>query len=272
MAVVAALRVCPGQFPIEGSPTISRGEFCQDPRRWIVAVFVTSVDRPNPVPPHSARDINIAHVSEWVGLAQCTPHKGRGILGQLVDAAALQGRAEKLEKAIEVLGADNPEAKGLVSVLKKARAQSQSQLAIGVRLDSCRAFVERAKKHLAGAEEAVTRRYLSRAPWKQNSSKGWPDCSLYERKQPHNHRRRLQTPGAARRRGFQTPCPCGGVGVCTAGGGADRAPNKYCNCSRGGESVAGHSRRVAAEEDFVDVRSRTLGRCVERWCSCWRSS
>ena len=73
------------------------------------------------------------------------------------DAAALQGRIEKLEKAIEVLGADNPEAKGLVSALKKARAQSQSQLAIGVRLDSCRAFVERAKKRLAGAEEAVTK-------------------------------------------------------------------------------------------------------------------
>ena len=37
---------------------------CQDPRRWIVAVFITSVaDRPNPVPPHSARDINIATVS-----------------------------------------------------------------------------------------------------------------------------------------------------------------------------------------------------------------
>ena len=65
--------------------TISRGEFCQDPRRWIVAVFVTSVaDRPNSVPPHSLRDINIANVSGWVGLAQCTPHKGRGILGQLV--------------------------------------------------------------------------------------------------------------------------------------------------------------------------------------------
>ena len=72
-------------FPVEGSPSISRGEFCQDRRRWIVAVFVTSVaDPPNPVPPHSARDINIANISGWVGFAQCTPHKGRGILGQLV--------------------------------------------------------------------------------------------------------------------------------------------------------------------------------------------
>ena len=73
------------------------------------------------------------------------------------DAAALQGRIKKLEKAIEVFGADNPEAQGLVSALKKARAQSHSQSAIGVRLDSCRAFVERAKKRLAGAEEAVTK-------------------------------------------------------------------------------------------------------------------
>ena len=79
------------------------------------------------------------------------------------DAAALQGRIEKLEKAIDVLGADIPEAQGLVSALKKARAQSQSKSAIGVRLDSCRAFVERAKKRLAGVEEAVTRR----------SNKGW---------------------------------------------------------------------------------------------------
>ena len=73
------------------------------------------------------------------------------------DAGPLQGRIEKLEKAIEVFGADNLEAQGLVSALMKARAQSQSQSAIGVRLDSCRAFVERAKKRLAGAEEAVTK-------------------------------------------------------------------------------------------------------------------
>ena len=149
------------------------------------------------------------------------------------DAAALQGRIEKLEKAIEVLGADNPE------------AAVGDWSAIGF----VSSFVERAKKRLAGVSP---RRYLSRTPWKQNSSKGWPDCSLYERKQPHNHQQRFQTP----------PCP---RGVCTAGGGADRVPNNYWNCSRGGESVAGHSRRVAAGEDFVDVRSRTPGRCVERW-------
>ena len=70
---------------VQSAWLLAVGQFCQDPRRWIVAVFVTSVaDRPNPVPPHSARNINIANVSGWVGFAQCTPQKGRGILGQLV--------------------------------------------------------------------------------------------------------------------------------------------------------------------------------------------
>ena len=88
------------------------------------------------------------------------------------------------------------------------------------------------------------------------STRGSSRTTINDDSRPH---------GASRRRGFQTPCPRGGVGVCTAGGGADRAPNKYCNCTRGGESVADHSRRVAAGKGFVDVRSRTPRRCVERW-------
>ena len=51
--------------------------------------------------------------------------------------------------------------------------------------------------------------------------------------------------GVARGRGLQTPCPRV----------AQEVPSEFptfCNC----ESVAGHSRRVAAGEDFMDVRNR----------------
>ena len=64
------------------------------------------------------------------------------------DAAVLQSRIEKLEKAIEVLGEENPEAQWLLEALRKAGSQATLS-PIGVRLDSCQAFVERARKRLA---------------------------------------------------------------------------------------------------------------------------
>ena len=65
------------------------------------------------------------------------------------DIAALQCLIEKLEKAIE-------EAQWLVEALRKARSQATLS-PIGVRSDSCQAFVERARKRLAVAEEDVVK-------------------------------------------------------------------------------------------------------------------
>ena len=63
------------------------------------------------------------------------------------DAVAIQANIEKLEKAVEILGEESPQAQGLIAALKQARERAV------VRLDSCQAFVERARKRLIVAEE-----------------------------------------------------------------------------------------------------------------------
>ena len=72
------------------------------------------------------------------------------------DAVANQAHIEKLEKAIEILGEESPQAQGLIAALKQARERAVVP-PIGVRLDSCQAFVERARKRLTVAEEEVTK-------------------------------------------------------------------------------------------------------------------
>ena len=72
------------------------------------------------------------------------------------DAVANQAYIEKLEKAIEILGEESPQAQGLIAALKQARERAVVP-PIGVRLDSCQAFVERARKRLTVAEEEVTK-------------------------------------------------------------------------------------------------------------------
>ena len=60
------------------------------------------------------------------------------------DAVANQAHIEKLEKTIEILGEESPQAQGLIAALKQARGRAVVP-PIGVRLDSCQAYVERAK-------------------------------------------------------------------------------------------------------------------------------
>ena len=173
------------------------------------------------------------------------------------------GAYQEVEKAVGVLGADNPEAKGFVSVLKKARAQSQSHLAIGVRLDSCRVFVERAKKRLAGAEEAVTKAFCLKSTMEAELEQGlvilWflrEEVAVQLSKAipdppPGDEVSRLRARVAELESAQRAEVPT-------------ELPTNPVTAVRGGESIAGHSRRVAAGEDLVDVRSRSRDRCVER--------
>ena len=64
-----------------------------------------------------------------------------------------QTQIDKLERAVEVLGEDNPEAAPLIVALKKLHVQASSP--VGVRLDACQRFVERARKRYAAVQEAV---------------------------------------------------------------------------------------------------------------------
>ena len=68
-------------------------------------------------------------------------------------AADQQAQIPKLEKAIDILGENNPEAASLVVSLKKVRAKVS--LPVGERLDACHQFVERARKRVVAAQEAV---------------------------------------------------------------------------------------------------------------------
>ena len=152
------------------------------------------------------------------------------------DAAALQGRIEKLEKAIEVLGADNPEAQGLVSALKKVRAQSHSQSAIGVRLDSCRAFVEREGAQSQEHNGSGTRARVGQIAISSRGSSRTRRVEQVDSVCPHGARTEFPDSGQRRVR----------VGASSISGGTTlRREHDQCRCRVG--PVASPSCRISGE-------------------------
>ena len=111
-----------------------------------------------------------------------------------------------------VLGADKPEAQSLVAALKQARAHSQSQSSIGAKLDSCPAFVERARKRLDVVEDVVPKAVSFKSIMESELEQGVARLqSLREEavaQPPVANREHMQQPEE------ETPRPCGGVGVC----------------------------------------------------------
>ena len=86
------------------------------------------------------------------------------------DAVANQAHIEKLEKAIEILGEESPQAQGLIAALKQARERAVVP-PIGVRLDSCQAFCRACQE--AVAEEEVTKALRTKSTREFELEQGW---------------------------------------------------------------------------------------------------
>ena len=98
-------------------------------------------------------------LAEFGNSSACAAHRSPQCAGEQNpddDAVANQAHIEKLEKAVEILGEESPQAQGLIAALKQARERAVVP-PIGVPLDSCQAFVKRARKRLTVAEEEVTK-------------------------------------------------------------------------------------------------------------------
>ena len=96
---------------------------------------------------------------ETVVVGRVQPNEARNVRESRTpddDAITNPTHIEKLEKAMEILGEESPQAQGLIATLEHVRDRAVV-LPIGVRLDSCQAFVERARRRVTAAEEEVTK-------------------------------------------------------------------------------------------------------------------
>ena len=96
---------------------------------------------------------------ETVVVGRVQPNEARNVRESRTpddDAITNPTHIEKLEKAMEILGEESPQAQGLIATLEHVRDHAVV-LPIGVRLDSCQAFVERARRRVTAAEEEVTK-------------------------------------------------------------------------------------------------------------------
>ena len=85
---------------------------------------------------------------------------------------AAQDQVVRLQTAVNALGDDNsPEAKMLRDTLKKAQ-QEATAAPVGVRLDACAQFVERAKNRLLKADKALRKAQDERAKMEQKLREG----------------------------------------------------------------------------------------------------
>ena len=138
-----------------------------------------------------------------------------------------QAQIDRLERAIAVLGENSTEAAGLVASLKKLRAQSVQP--VGVRLDACQQFVERARKRFAAAEDAVMKALQTKSRLEFELEEGLAQV-------------------AASPRG--SSCTTEGSGSRSCRGPSDNSSS----VSGGGQPIARYCRGSAAREGSVAIR------------------
>ena len=119
---------------------------------------------------------------ETVVIGRVHPNEARNVRESRTpndDAVAHQAHVDMLEKAIEILGEESPQAQGLIAALKQVRDRAVVP-PIGVQMDSCQAFVERARRRVTAAEE-LPRHSAREVHENSSSSKRWRGCASARR-------------------------------------------------------------------------------------------